>query len=136
MMKMTPEQIAKTSEDSHQTALFCWANLNLIQYPQLRWLYHCPNGGFRDKITGARLKAMGAKRGIPDLHLVWAVGNYKALIIELKKVEEKKQYNSLAGCSDEQIEWLAHYRSQGYKTSVCYGWESARDTIVNYLEGS
>lgn len=132
---MTPEQIAKTSEDSHQTALMCWANLNLTKYPQLRWLYHCPNGGFRDKITGARLKAMGAKRGIPDLHLVWAVGIYKGLIIELKKPDEIRLGNPDAGTTPEQREWLSHYASQNHAVKVCYGWEDARDTIVNYLEG-
>lgn len=124
---MMPEQIAKESEDSHQIALLCWCNLNLARYPQLKWLFHVPNGGARDKREGAKFKAMGVKRGVPDLHLIWEVGIYKGLIIELK--------NDKGVLSVEQSEWLAHYYSQGYKIVVCYGWESARDTIIIYLEG-
>ena len=126
---MTPEQIAKESEDSHQIALMCWCNLaeTKIKYPQLKWLFHVPNGGARDKREGAKFKAMGVKRGIPDLHLVWAVGNYSGLVIELK--------NDKGVVSVEQSEWLAHYHSQGYISVVCYGWIAARDAIINYLEG-
>lgn len=34
---------------------------------------HCPNGERRDPVTGARLKAMGVRAGVPDM-LVWAKG--------------------------------------------------------------
>lgn len=124
---MQPEQIAKESEDSHQIALLCWCNLadTKASYPQLKWLFHVPNGGARDKREGAKFKAMGVKRGVPDLHLIWTVGFYKGLIIELK--------NDKGVLSVEQSEWLAHYYSQGYKSVVCYGWESARDAIIIYL---
>lgn len=132
---MLPEQIAKVSEDSHQIALMCWCNLNLKLYPQLKWLYHIPNGGARDKREGAKFKAMGVKRGVPDLNLVWASGGRFGLIIELKKIEEKRSDDLWAGTSDYQKDWLAHYYSQGYAVAVCYGWEEARDVIIKYLEG-
>ena len=125
---MKPEDIARESEDSQQMALMCWCNLAEIKahYPQLKWLFHVPNGGARDKREGAKFKAMGVKRGVPDLHLVWASGSRLGLIIELK--------NNKGVLSIEQSEWLAHYYSQGYKAIVCYGWESARDEIIKYLE--
>ncbi len=134
---ITPEQIAKESEDSHQIALMCWCNLaeTKVKYPQLRWLYHCPNGGQRNEREGAKFKAMGVKRGVPDLHLVWAKGPFVGLIIELKKESEKRINKFWNGASDEQKEWLEHYQTQGYYSDVCYGWEDARDTIIKYLEG-
>ena len=49
---ITPEQLAKTSEDSHCIALMAWCALNIKQYTQLRWLTHIPNGGARDLREG------------------------------------------------------------------------------------
>jgi hypothetical protein len=47
----------------------------LIEHLQLRapagtWWTHYPSGGRRNRITGAVLKGMGAKPGVPDLLIV------------------------------------------------------------------
>jgi hypothetical protein len=42
---------------------------------------HVPNGERRDPVTGARLKAMGVRAGVPDL-LLWSYGSH--FQIELK----------------------------------------------------
>lgn len=128
------------SEDGEQAALFCWANLNLNLYPQLKWMFAVPNGGYRDKRTAGKLKATGVKAGVPDIWLPVCVTkyfenshiHYSGLIIELK-IRSKKTKNPLAGTSDEQKEWIAELKQQGYAVHICYGWEDARDRIKEYL---
>lgn len=125
---ITPEQLAiNGSEDAHQLALFCWCALNITEYPELRWLYHIPNGGSRDKREAAKLKAMGVKPGVSDLCLPVKRGAYSGLYIELKKLKGGK-------VSPEQREWLDHLRSQGFGAMVCYGWIEARDVLIEYLK--
>lgn len=38
--------------------------------PEVVWM-HTPNGGKRDAVAGAKLKAMGALPGVPDLYIAW-----------------------------------------------------------------
>lgn len=139
---MLPHQIAKSSEHSHQAALFCWAALSLKTYPELRWLHAIPNGGTRGDdpksraIRGAKLKAEGVKAGIPDIFLpvprqystldglYW----YHGLYIEMKKPGEIKR------TSDEQKEFGNYAIEHGYGWVVCDNWEFARDVIIQYLE--
>lgn len=132
---ITPESLAKSgTEDGHQAALFCWCALN-PQYPELRWLFAIPNGAKRDKITANRLKATGVKRGVLDTFLPVRRGQFSGLWIELKKIELKpKRATSKGGVSDEQDEWKTHLLSQGFGVYVAYGWEDARDCLINYLE--
>lgn len=123
---ITPEQLTNGSEDGEQLALLCWCALNLATYPELRWLYHCPNGGSRDKREAAKLKAMGTKPGVPDLMLPIKRAGYSGLYIELKKLKGGK-------VSDEQREWLDHLRKEGFGAIVCYGWLEAKQTLIEYL---
>ncbi len=125
---ITPEQMAQSgSESAHQKALFVWAQQYAI--PELKWLFAVPNGGARDKITGARLRAEGVKPGLPDIGLMVARGNYQMLWIELKKPNVGK-------LSVAQSEWLSQASKCGHYSAVCYGWENARDVILRYLNGS
>ena len=39
------------------------------------------------------------------------------------------------GTSDHQSEWLDALSAQGYKAALCYGWEQAAGTIIEYLTG-
>lgn len=129
---ITPEQLAASgSEDGHQLALMCWCALNFEKYPELKRLVAIPNGGFRDKREAAKLKAMGVKRGFPDLGLFVRRGEYSALFIELKKPKNKTKAGKT---NDEQDNWLEYLRTQGFGTIVCTGWEQARDTLIKYLE--
>lgn len=36
---------AMRSEDTEQINVVSWANWNVNRYPELRWLFHVPNGG-------------------------------------------------------------------------------------------
>lgn len=129
---ITPEQLAKSgTEHGAQAALFCWANLNLDKYPELKWLFAIPNG-FAGVIAKSKMKSEGLKSGVPDICLLASRApyggkdRYAALWIELKVGKNK--------ASDKQNEWLGQARVCGHGAIVCYGWEHARDTIIQYLE--
>ncbi len=132
-MKITPELLAKSnSEEGHGKALLCWAQQNIEKYPELKWLTHIPNGGYRDKITANNLKASGVKSGVPDYLLLVKRNKYACLWIELKKpVKDGKRAGIV---SDEQKEWITQANESGHAAVVAYGWEHARDLIVFYLE--
>lgn len=129
---ITPEQLAKSnSESGHAKALMCWAAINIQQYPELKWLAHIPNGGWRDAVTANNLKAEGVKSGLPDYLLAVKRPPYSGLWMELKRPQS---VGKKAGkVSDEQKEWIAHLQSQGFGAMVCVGWEAARDMLIQYL---
>ena len=130
---ITPEQLAASgSEDGHQLAVFCWAAINLVHYPDLKWLHHSPNGGSRHKVEAGKLKAMGVKSGWPDIILPVRICGWAGLVIELKKPGRERHKDG--GLELEQIEWLDHFSKQGYQCYVCYHWEEAILKIQNYLE--
>ena len=75
---LTPGQ----SEESDQILLVNWFNRT---HPELAHkLHHSPNGGYRDKRTGQRLKLMGTKAGFHDLVLFHPVGAHTGLVVEMK----------------------------------------------------
>ena len=95
MKLITPEQLAISGrEDSEQTALFCWCALTLKQYPEFKWLFHVPNGGYRNKREAGKFKAMGVKAGVLDLWFPVKRGIYPGLIIELKQIKFKSSKDS------------------------------------------
>lgn len=50
---------AMRSEDTEQINVVSWANWNENRYPELRWLFHVPNGGSRNKqITHRKWKEL------------------------------------------------------------------------------
>lgn len=131
---ITPESLADPgTESAHQKALFCWAALpeTLAKYPELALMFAIPNGGERNKVTAARLKAEGVKAGVPDIFLPVARcvgGEYShfGLFIEMKK--------SKGVLSDAQDDWHGKLLRQGYMVNVCFGWQEAVNAIIDYLE--
>jgi len=125
---ITPEQLAVGgSEQAHQKALFCWAALNLHLYPQLKYMYHIPNGGLRGKREAANLKASGVKSGVPDIHLPAKCGQYGGLYLELKKIKG-------GSVSPEQKDWIDFLTGQGYAAYVVKGWIEAKSCLEWYLK--
>lgn len=112
-------------EAAEQEALFKWAAWMEQKLPELRLLFHVPNGGRRDSREAARLKAQGVKPGVPDLFLPVARGGYHGLWIELKAGRGKPSSN--------QCQWIGDLNEQGYRAVVCWGWEAASLEIVDYM---
>lgn len=163
---MTPAQLAKSdTEAGHQTALFAWAlfahwhgfaeaelwSKGLLKgkplpaapaIPELKWLYHIPNGGSRGddprmrSIRGGQLKAQGVKTGVSDVCLPVRLGDYSGLYLEMKRPAAKPVRSGKGGVTEEQEEFGAFVQGQGFRFAVCYSWEEARDVLVKYLEGT
>lgn len=113
----------KKTEEQEQEALFQYAGLQ--KEPEWSLLFAIPNGGFRSKRTGARMKRTGLKAGIPDLMLPVVRGQYPGLWIEMKSEKGRVQHN--------QAEWHDKLRGEGYRVEVCRGCDQAVSTIKEYL---
>lgn len=117
----------RNEEHRIQAALFKWAKYASREKPCLKLMFAIPNGGARDAITGAMLKAEGVKPGVPDIFLPYPSGNYHGLFIELKTKRGQP--------SKEQREWLMRLGNRGYAALICRGLEEAIDTISRYTAG-
>lgn len=123
---MAKTTIPAVSESVEQINLFRWAACASGAMPELKLLYHIPNGGKRDITTAKRLKAEGVKAGVPDLCLPVPRGAYHGLYIEMKTGKNKTTEN--------QDCWLSCLREQRYCVAVCYGWEAASNVLTQYLK--
>jgi len=65
---------------------------------------------------------------VPAILLDVPRGGFHGLRIELKR--EKGSYPT-----EDQKEWLRRLREYGYCACVCRGFDHARQTIENYLDG-
>lgn len=113
-------------ESDEQQTLMQWAALEAGRWPELRLLYHIPNGGRRGKSEADRLRREGVRAGVPDLCLPVARGKWHGLYIELKRREGGR-------VSEAQKAWLEALEEQGYCAKICRGWEEAANEIAEYL---
>ena len=114
-------------EGTEQVALMRWLQCRFQAAYAVTW--HTPNGGRRDKVTAAKLKAQGVKAGIPDLQLAMARGGYFGLFIEFKATPPHD-----AEVSKSQKDMLAKLQGQGYLAIVCRGMNEAMAQIGAYLD--
>lgn len=141
MLRPTRTKKNRHEEYEHCLALMSWVRYALRKHPELRLLYHVPNGavlggkmvpgpdGRMVPMEGARLKAMGTKPGIPDYHMPVARGGYLSLYVEMKKLGDGGGRTSKA-----QREVIEALREEGNRVEVCHGWEAARAVILDYLD--
>lgn len=114
-------------ESAEMVALFQWAAWNESRFPELKLMFHIPNGGEREKRVAAQLKIEGVKAGVPDICLPVKRGGYGSLWIELKRRKG-------GSASAAQKWWMNELENSGQYADICYGWEEAVKTIVEYLE--
>ena len=115
------------TESVEQQCLFRWAAISAAAHPELRLMFHIPNGGSRSRAEAGRFKAEGVKAGVPDICLPVPRGGYHGLFIELKRTQG-------GVVSPEQGEWMAELARQGYRVCLCRGWEKAMRAIERYLK--
>jgi rhodanese-related sulfurtransferase len=85
-------------------------------YPDVR-IFAIPNGGWRSRITAAKLKAEGASPGVPDLFIpAWLVW-----------VEMKRSKGGML--SDKQKDWRQYLLSIGHTFILANGKEQAIEAI-------
>lgn len=131
--RITPEQMARAdTEHSHQVAFMIWCKDSGI--PDIEMLYAVPNGGDRTPSVGARMKAEGVKRGVPDI--VWPVPMHRwaGLYMELKKPQHFLVKEG--GLSKEQDVWIRKLREKHYAAVVCYGWMALAVAVKRYMTGT
>jgi hypothetical protein len=126
MSYYTKQQNRRRSEATEQETLIQWCGWQQGKYPELKLIYHIPNGGSRNTLEAANLKRQGVKAGVPDLCLPVARNGFHGLYIEMKYGRNKT--------TDSQDEWLEALKEQGYFTTVCYGAEEAERIIARYLQ--
>lgn len=109
---------------------------HLIQCACVRWfafqhqeckgcLFSVPNGGRRDKVTAAKLKAEGVVPGVSDLLLLVPNKTYHGLCIEMKDVKGRQ--------SESQKEWQKTMEARGYKYVVCRSTDDFIREVDGYL---
>ena len=114
------------TEEEEQTVVMHWAAMAEGRWPELRLLFHIPNGGKRSKSEAVRFRAAGVRSGVPDLFLPCSRGGYNGLWIEMKAISGR--------ISREQESWPKDLLEQGYMCDVCYGADEAIATIEKYMK--
>lgn len=126
----------KPSEHASQAAVIQWFSYARKKYglPEAA-LFAIPNGGERNAIVGARLKAEGVRKGIPDLLLAVpkrtdlptiSVIHESGLFIEMKTRTRKP--------STDQLAAMSYLRKAGYEVALCYSTDEAIQAITEYLK--
>lgn len=96
------------------------------QYPELSsLLFAVPNGGRRDPVTGARLKAEGVVAGVSDLILFLPSDKHHALCIEMKTAKGRQ--------SPAQKEWQQHAENHGYRYEVVRDFDTFERVVSEHL---
>lgn len=159
---MSPDTLSsKGTESGCQKGLFAWAAMAQLwgfeiaddmdmytaakmqllraeQGPQngvkvLRWLHAIPNGGYRDPVTAARMKAEGVKAGVPDIFLPVCrtdISGRETLSCGLY-IEMKKPKGGVL--SEEQKQFRQHCELERFDYVMCKTWREAADAIKTYL---
>lgn len=110
----------------HQIQVECvkWFRL---QYPKLKFrLFAVPNGGQRNVVVAAKMKAEGVLSGVADLILLKPNETYAALLIEMKTKTGRQ--------SETQRLWEQDLcRDNEYKYVLCHSTEDFISAIKSYL---
>ena len=116
-------------EYREQVALFNMLSILANKYPVLHMIFAIPNesygGGWYNAKRGAYFKAMGRKRGVPDICVPIARNGYHGLWIEMKTKKGRQ--------TKEQKWYEQQLMKQGYLYRVCRGFDDALKTICKYV---
>lgn len=115
-------------EEEHRIQCACvrWFRLS---YPTIRnCLFAVPNGGRRDAVTAAKLKAEGVVSGVADLILLIPRREFGALLIEMKTPKGTQ--------SASQKEWQKLVEEQGYRYIICRSLDDFMTKVEAYLNES
>lgn len=113
----------KNEESRIQRSCVVWMRL---KHPELfPVFFSVPNGGNRDAITGAIMKAEGAKAGVSDLILLTPRGKHAALCIEMKQPKGKQ--------SESQKVFQQEVEKHGNKYVICHSLDEFIKEVEAYL---
>ena len=98
-----------------------------LQYPGII-IFAIPNGGARNAVTGAILKAEGVLAGIPDLFVARASHGAYGLFIEMK--------TTTGPVKPHQKELHKQLEYAGYQVVICRSFEDFKKNIELYLDNN
>ncbi len=114
-------------DDEHRLQVACvrWFR---YRFPNLsQRLFAVPNGGRRDSVTGAKLKAEGVLAGVADLILLVPNCGCGALLIEMKTAKGRQ--------STSQKEWQTDLcKADEYRYVVCRSLYDFQQAVNSYLQ--
>lgn len=116
-------------EHDEQKCLIKWADIWKVPGTSIvigDYLFSIPNGGQRHKATAVKLKAEGARAGIPDLMLALPIHGHPGMFLEMKRRKG-------SSTSPEQKQKIELLRGAGYIVKICRGWDCARNEIISYV---
>jgi len=89
--------------------------------------------------TAVQLKAEGVRAGVSDLFLAYPIATGKVVMSDFRNFYsglwiEMKGRGKYVHLTPTQFAWLTKMKSD-YACCVAYGWEEARNYILEYVEG-
>jgi hypothetical protein len=111
------------NEQNTQRLVVAWFRDRYPEYKRL--FFHIPNGGKRNAVTAKQLHDAGVVAGVPDLMLALPRHGFGGLFLELKTTR--------GALSSDQRTMQAELVDAGYAVETAYGYEQAKDFILEYL---
>lgn len=105
----------------------CKAFIQWSEYTPIvkKYLFHIPNEGLRNPITGKRLKYIGMRKGVSDYFLPFPANGKHGLWLEMKRKYSKATL--------EQTSWLREMHGLGYEAHLVNGADEAILAVKKYL---
>lgn len=97
-----------------------------LDYQRVLWC-HVANERQTSWARGGKLKAMGVKKGVPDILIFEPKGQFKGMAIELKVGRNKP--------TRQQESWLLHLQTRGWFCQVVYTLDQFIELVDAYLKG-
>lgn len=113
----------KEQEHNLQVACVRWFRL---QYPH-HIIFAIPNGGQRNVVVAAKMKAEGVLAGVPDLFIPHPTKIYHGLFIEMKNGKHGR-------LSESQRQMLELLKRQGFACVVARDFDDFRDKVDRYFK--
>lgn len=118
--KIHQEKLIALCDQHAQMLRGPWANLSR--------LYHVQNSDGKVAIEiGMARKRQGLRPGVPDLRLDVPSRGYSGIVIEMKRFRSGQ-------VTEHEADWLQWLATQGFRTVVCFGWRSAWEELLWYLD--
>lgn len=123
---MKKDKSKNTAIHTVQIMLFVWAGAMKDKFPELEMLFSVPFDDNKLVSSGKKSADEGLKNGVPDICLPISNGKFSSLWIKLKS-------SKYAKLTDKQQWWIDNLNTKGCLAVTCFGYEAARDIILNYL---
>lgn len=124
----SPPHTRNTPEHDLQVAIITECDQRAETEPEWGLLFAIPNGGKRHWAVAAKLKAEGARAGVPDLFWPIARHGFHGMFLELKISPNQP--------TAEQRAWITHLVRQGYWVKVIHdSFDGAMKSLEWYWRG-